>query len=115
MDTPPPTLRAASNSGDVSPPLPGGCRSLEARLRPTSIYGFRPPYRYLLRSLLTASWLPWRSAMGREGACYVERRRHLVDGSRPAVCASARCRMAFLRRRKSLMFRIWKGYAERFR
>ncbi|KAJ7838800.1 hypothetical protein B0H14DRAFT_2588412 [Mycena olivaceomarginata] len=38
------------------PPSPGGCRSLEARLRPTSIYGFLPPYHYLLRSLLTASW-----------------------------------------------------------
>jgi hypothetical protein len=48
--------------------------------------------------------LPWRSAMGREGARCVERRRHLVDGSRPAVCPSARCRMAFLQRRNSLMF-----------
>ncbi|KAJ7754620.1 hypothetical protein B0H14DRAFT_2979166, partial [Mycena olivaceomarginata] len=44
----------------------------------------------------------WRSAMGREGARCVEHRRHLVDGSRPAVCASAQYRIVFLQRRKSL-------------
>jgi hypothetical protein len=109
MDTPPPASRAASNGGDVSPPLPRRMSKSRSSAATHKYLGFLP--RYLLRSLLTASWFPLALCDG-GGRCTLRRTSAISRGRLEAGCV---CKRAMEDGVSAAETVIWKGHAERFR